>query len=226
MKIKTIRNRLDNAEDFDRDVNAAIEEGYILKKRYLSSTPRDGAYRMLIAELEKDPEPYRRPLVFDVTLEMDEAKKQIEEIISGEVEIPIKYFSDAIEHIQKIDVGDWIDLRAAENVVLRSGEYKLIRLGVGMILPEGYEAHVVPRSSTFKNFGIIQANSFGVIDNSYSGDADEWHFPAIALRDTSIRIGDRICQFRIMRKQPPIDFLTVDRLNTESRGGIGSTGTR
>ena len=226
MKIKTIKNRLDNAEDFDRDVNAAIEEGYILKKRYLSSTPRDGAYRMLIAELEKDPEPYRRPLVFDVTLEMDEAKKQIEEIISGEVEIPIKYFSDAIEHIQKIDVGDWIDLRAAEDVVLRSGEYKLIRLGVGMILPEGYEAHVVPRSSTFKNFGIIQANSFGVIDNSYSGDADEWHFPAIALRDTSIRIGDRICQFRIMRKQPPIDFLTVDRLNTESRGGIGSTGTR
>ena len=226
MKIKTIKNRLDNAEDFDRDVNAAIEEGYILKKRYLSSTPRDGAYRMLIAELEKDPEPYRRPLVFDVTLEMDEAKKQIEEIISGEVEIPIKYFSDAIEHIQKIDVGDWIDLRAAENVVLRSGEYKLIRLGVGMILPEGYEAHVVSRSSTFKNFGIIQANSFGVIDNSYSGDADEWHFPAIALRDTSIRIGDRICQFRIMRKQPPIDFLTVDRLNTESRGGIGSTGTR
>ena len=226
MKIKTIKNRLDNAEDFDRDVNAAIEEGYILKKRYLSSTPREGAYRMLIAELEKDPEPYRRPLVFDVTLEMDEAKKQIEEIISGEVEIPIKYFSDAIEHIQKIDVGDWIDLRAAEDVVLRSGEYKLIRLGVGMILPEGYEAHVVPRSSTFKNFGIIQANSFGVIDNSYSGDADEWHFPAIALRDTSIRIGDRICQFRIMRKQPPIDFLTVDRLNTESRGGIGSTGTR
>lgn len=226
MKIKTIKNRLDNAEDFDRDVNAAIEEGYILKKRYLSSTPRDGAYRMLIAELEKDPEPYRRSLVFDVTLEMDEAKKQIEEIISGEVEIPIKYFSDVIEHIQKIDVGDWIDLRAAENVVLRSGEYKLIRLGVGMILPEGYEAHVVPRSSTFKNFGIIQANSFGVIDNSYSGDADEWHFPAIALTDTSIRIGDRICQFRIMRKQPPIDFLTVDRLNTESRGGIGSTGTR
>lgn len=226
MKIKTIKNRLDNAEDFDRDVNAAIEEGYILKKRYLSSTPREGAYRMLIAELEKDPEPYRRPLVLDVTLEMDEAKKQIEEIISGEVEIPIKYFSEAIDHIQKIDVGDWIDLRAAEDVVLRSGEYKLIRLGVGMILPDGYEAHVVPRSSTFKNFGIIQANSFGVIDNSYSGDADEWHFPAIALRDTSIRIGDRICQFRIMRKQPPIDFLTVDRLNTESRGGIGSTGTR
>lgn len=226
MKIKTIKNRLDNAEDFDRDVNAAIEEGYILKKRYLSSTPREGAYRMLIAELEKDPEPYRRPLVLDVTLEMDEAKKQIEEIISGEVEIPIKYFSEAIEHIQKIDVGDWIDLRAAEDVVLRSGEYKLIRLGVGMILPDGYEAHVVPRSSTFKNFGIIQANSFGVIDNSYSGDADEWHFPAVALRDTSIKTGDRICQFRIARKQPPIDFLTVDRLNTESRGGIGSTGTR
>lgn len=226
MKIKTIKNRLDNAEDFDRDVNAAIEEGYILKKRYLSSTPRDGAYRMLIAELEKDPEPYRRPLVLDVTLEMDEAKKQIEEIISEPVEIPIKYFSDTIEYIKKIDVGDWIDLRAAEDVDFKSGEYHLIRLGVGMILPDGYEAHVVSRSSTFKNFGIIQANSFGVIDNSYSGDADEWHFPAVALRDTSVKTGDRICQFRIVRKQLPITFLRVDHLNAKSRGGIGSTGTR
>lgn len=168
----------------------------------------------------------KNSLTIDVSLNLEEAEAQIRDFLSGAVEIPIKYFSDAIEHIQKIDVGDWIDLRAAEDVVLRSGEYKLIRLGVGMILPEGYEAHVVPRSSTFKNFGIIQANSFGVIDNSYSGDADEWHFPAVALRDTSIKTGDRICQFRIMRKQPPIDFLTVDRLNTESRGGIGSTGTR
>lgn len=142
------------------------------------------------------------------------------------IEIPIKYFSEQIDQVEKIDVGDWIDLRAAEDVDLKAGEYRLIPLGVGMILPEGYEAHVVPRSSTFKNFGIIQANSFGVIDNSYSGDADEWHFPAVALRDTSIKIGDRICQFRIAEKQSPIDFLRVDHLNAESRGGIGSTGTR
>lgn len=141
------------------------------------------------------------------------------------IEIPIKYFSE-VEKICKLDVGDWIDLRAAEDVVLKSGEYRLIRLGVGMILPDGYEAHVVPRSSTFKNFGIIQANSFGVIDNSYSGDADEWHFPAIALRDTEIKTGDRICQFRIMEKQPPIEFVTVDKLRESSRGGIGSTGKR
>lgn len=142
------------------------------------------------------------------------------------IEIPIKYFSEQIDQVEKIDVGDWIDLRAAEDVDLKAGEYRLIPLGVGMILPEGYEAHVVPRSSTFKNFGIIQANSFGVIDNSYSGDADEWHFPAVALRDTSIKIGDRICQFRIAKKQSPIDFLRVDHLRAESRGGIGSTGTR
>lgn len=141
------------------------------------------------------------------------------------IEIPIKYFSE-IDKICKLDVGDWIDLRSAEDVTLKAGEYYSIRLGVGMILPDGYEAHVVPRSSTFKNFGIIQANSFGVIDNSYSGDADEWHFPAIALRDTEIKTGDRICQFRIMEKQPPICFVTVDRLNEESRGGFGSTGTR
>lgn len=226
MEIKTVRNRLDNADAFDEEVNAALADGFILTKRYLSETAKEDAYRMLIAELEKDPEPVRRSLVFDVPLEMDEVKKEINEIISEPVEIPIKYFSDTIEYIKKIDVGDWIDLRAAEDVDFKSGEYHLIRLGVGMILPDGYEAHVVSRSSTFKNFGIIQANSFGVIDNSYSGDADEWHFPAVALRDTSVKTGDRICQFRIVRKQPPITFLRVDHLNAKSRGGIGSTGTR
>lgn len=161
---------------------------------------------------------------FEVSLDTTEAKKQINELLTGAVEIPIKYFSDQISRIEKIDVGDWIDLRAAEDVTLRPGEYKLIRLGVGMILPDGYEAHVVPRSSTYKNFGIIQANSFGVIDNSYSGDADEWHFPAVALRDTQIKIGDRICQFRIALKQPEVSFVTVDHLRPENRGGIGSTG--
>ena len=93
-----------------------------------------------------------------------------------------------------------------------------------MILPPDFEAHVVPRSSTFKNWGIIQANSMGVIDNSYSGENDQWHFPAIAMRDTEIKKNDRICQFRIVRRMDNIGIVKVDHLNEISRGGIGSTG--
>ena len=138
--------------------------------------------------------------------------------------IKIKYFDQEIEKIQKISKGDWIDLRSAERVVLKSGYYRLIPLGVGMILPDGYEAHVLPRSSTPSKFGIIMANSMGVIDNSYSGDSDEWKFPAVAIRDTVIEKGDRIAQFRIVKNQPAIEFEVVDYLNDVSRGGIGSTG--
>lgn len=138
--------------------------------------------------------------------------------------IKIKYFDQEIDKIQKITVGDWIDLRSAETVELKKGEYALIRLGVGMILPAGYEAHVLPRSSTPSKFGIILANSMGIIDNSYSGDADEWKFPAVAIRDTVIHKNDRICQFRIVKNQPGITFEVVDHLNENSRGGIGSTG--
>ena len=140
--------------------------------------------------------------------------------------IKIKYFDQEIEKIQKISKGDWIELRCAERVELKAGEYKLLRLGVGMILPDGYEAHVLPRSSTPSKFGIILANSMGVIDNSYSGDADEWRFPAVAIRDTVIEKGDRIAQFRIMKNQPQIIFEEVEHLNEVSRGGIGSTGKR
>ena len=138
--------------------------------------------------------------------------------------IKIKYFDQEIEKISKIDKGDWIDLRSAENVAIKKGEYRLIRLGVGMILPDGYEAHIVPRSSTPSKFGIMSANSVGIIDNSYSGDADEWMFPAVALRDTIIFKNDRICQFRIRKNQPEIVFDEVDHLGEKSRGGIGSTG--
>ena len=99
-------------------------------------------------------------------------------------------------------------------------------LGVAMELPKGYEAHVVPRSSTYKNFGIIQTNHMGVIDESYCGDNDQWFFPAYALRDTKISRGDRICQFRIMEHQPAILFEETDSLDHEDRGGIGSTGRR
>mgnify|MGYP000240863333 FL=1 len=138
--------------------------------------------------------------------------------------IKIKYFDNEIDKIEKISKGDLIDLRAAKDVEMKAGEFKLIPLGVGMKLPEGYKANVYPRSSTYKNFGIILANSVGQIDNSYSGDNDQWHFPAVALRDTVIHKNDRICQFEIQKIQPEIEFEEVEHLDTESRGGIGSTG--
>jgi len=144
---------------------------------------------------------------------------------SSNQDIQIKYFSDKIDKLDYIDgKSDWIDLRSAEDVALKAGEFKLIKLGVGMKLPKGYEAHIVPRSSTFKNFGIIQTNHYGVIDESYCGDEDQWRFPAYALRDTEIHVNDRICQFRIFEHQPKINFVEVDHLDAESRGGFGSTG--
>lgn len=141
--------------------------------------------------------------------------------------IRIKYFSHEIEHLHPIEgtKSDWIDLRCAEEVTMHQGEYRLLRLGVGMLLPEGYEAHVVPRSSTFQKFGILQTNCMGVIDHSYCGDGDEWKLPALAMRDTTIHIGDRICQFRIEKKQPSITFVEVEHLGSTDRGGFGSTGT-
>ncbi len=140
--------------------------------------------------------------------------------------IQIKYFDKEIDKIEKIEKGDWIDLRSAEDVVLNAGEFKLIPLGVGMILPEGYEAHIVPRSSTYKNFGVIQTNHMGVVDQSYCGDNDQWKFPAYALRFTIIKKNERICQFRIVKKQPEIGFVEVEQLKEEDRGGFGSTGKK
>lgn len=138
--------------------------------------------------------------------------------------INIVYHNSNIEKLHKIENGDWIDLRAAETVEMKMFDYKLISLGVSMKLPDGYEAHIVPRSSTFKNFGILQTNSKGVIDNSYSGTNDIWRFPALAMRDTVIHEGDRICQFRITKKQPDIFFNEVAELDATDRGGFGSTG--
>lgn len=139
--------------------------------------------------------------------------------------IKIKYFTEKIEKLDYIDgKSDWIDLRAAESIDMKAGEFRLIPLGVAMELPKGYEAHIVPRSSTYENFGIIQTNHQGVIDGSFCGDDDQWHMPAYALRDTHIEVNDRICQFRIMENQPKIIFDEVDSLENENRGGIGSTG--
>lgn len=143
---------------------------------------------------------------------------------NSEIEIKIKYHNKNIAKVEKIAKGDWIDLRAAETVEFKAFEYKLISLGVSMKLPDGYEMHLAPRSSTFKNFGIIQTNSVGVIDSSYCGDDDIIKYPALALRDTVIEEGDRICQFRVVKNQPPINFVEVDSLGEVSRGGFGITG--
>ena len=168
--------------------------------------------------------------------------------------IRIKYFDDA-KKLEKISKGDWIDLYANKEMFIPEGEKAMIPLGVAMELPEGYEAHVVPRSSTFKTWGIIQTNSFGVIDHSYCGDNDQWHFPAFCLvgkdikeeievitreidtevfyeqhkvkvNGTWVHKGDKICQFRIMEVQPRIEFEEVEVLGNADRGGFGSTGTK
>lgn len=139
--------------------------------------------------------------------------------------IRVKYLNKEVEPIRYINgKSDWIDLRCAERVFLKAGDFKLIPLGIAMELPKGYEAVIVPRSSTFKNFGIIQTNHMGVIDETYCGDNDQWYFPAYALRDTTIELNDRICQFRIQRHQPELTFESVESLGNNDRGGIGSTG--
>ena len=139
------------------------------------------------------------------------------------MQINIKYHTD-ITPLEKTDKGDWIDLRAAEDVELKAGEFKLISLGISMKLPYDYEALVIPRSSTFKTYGIIQTNHCGLIDNSYCGTNDVWMFPAYALRDTVVHKNDRICQFRIQKKMPDFEFNTVDQLSSVDRGGFGTSG--
>ena len=142
-------------------------------------------------------------------------------------EIKIKYLNDEITRLEYIDgKSDWIDLRAAEEAELKAGEFKLIHLGVAMQLPEGYEAHIVPRSSTFKKWGIIQTNHCGIVDNSYCGPNDWWRMPVFALRDTKIEVNDRICQFRIQKNQPTLVFNEVEEMEANNRGGFGSTGTK
>ena len=141
--------------------------------------------------------------------------------------IQVKYFHDDMEELCYVaGKSDWIDLRTAEEVALKAGEFRLIPLGIAIALPEGYEAHLVPRSSTFKNYGILQTNSMGVVDYSYRGDGDEWKMPVYATRDTTIEKGARICQFRIMKNQPVLNFVRVDHLEDEDRGGFGSTGKK
>lgn len=139
------------------------------------------------------------------------------------MEIKVKYHAD-ISPLEMTERGDWIDLRAAEKVILHPWEFKLISLGVSMQLPEGYEAVIAPRSSTFSNWGVLQTNHLGVIDNSYCGDDDIWHFPALPTRYAIIEKNSRICQFKIQKKMEKVDFKTVEKLGNANRGGLGSSG--
>ena len=142
------------------------------------------------------------------------------------LKIRIKYFDKDIKRVEKIGIGDWIDLCCAEDVTLKKGEQMYIPLGIAMELPDNYEAWLVARSSTAKKFGVVQTNAPGIIDRSYCGDNDEWKLPVMALRDTVIHKNDRICQFRIHEVMPTIEFEEVEALGNSDRGGFGSTGIK
>ena len=142
------------------------------------------------------------------------------------MKIFVKYHNPNLIRLDKLCIGDWIDLRAAENVCLHTGEFRLISLGISVKLPEGYEAHIAPRSSSFQKWGFLQTNGVGVVDNSYSGPNDLWMLPVYATRDAEIHENDRICQFRIMKQMPELEFVEVDEMAGDNRGGFGATGTK
>lgn len=155
----------------------------------------------------------------------DSANKNINKI-DNKINIDVMYHNPDLIPINLLEKGDWIDLRAAKEYKLFSGEFYLIDLGISIKLPEGYEAHIVPRSSSFKNWGIIQTNGIGIIDNSYCGENDVWMMPVLATKGADIHVNDRVCQFRIVKKMPNnISINTVEHLDTQNRGGFGSTGT-
>ena len=166
-------------------------------------------------------------LIWAISMHLRKEQRGRRKMIMKKAEtLQIKYHSREIEKLRYIEgKSDWIDLRAAEDVALKAGEYRLISFGISIKIPEGYEAHVVPRSSTFKNFGILQSNSCGIIDCSYCGENDIWKMPVYAVRDTEIHVNDRIAQFRIMENQPRILFEEVEHMEGQDRGGFGSTGT-
>jgi dUTP pyrophosphatase len=124
------------------------------------------------------------------------------------------------------NLGNWVDLKASERVEMKAGENRIIPLGISMELPDGYEAWLLPRSSTFKKWGITMTNSKGIIDTTYCGDNDIWGFSALAHRDTVVEKGDRIAQFRIAKSQDRFEWDAVDCLGNKDRSGFGSTGTK
>ena len=164
-------------------------------------------------------------LVLRKLLEESEQLSEAEVWAEYSETLKVKYIDSAMKPLGYVGgKSDWIDLRSAEDIELKAGDFYIINLGVAIHLPAGYEAYIVPRSSTFKNYGIIQTNSAGIIDETYCGDEDWWKIPVRATRDTVIHKNDRICQFRIMRHQPRLIFETVASLGNDSRGGFGSTG--
>ena len=142
------------------------------------------------------------------------------------MKVLVQYHNPRLTKLDKLGIGDWIDLRAAEDVELHQGEFRLISLGISVKLPDGYEAHIAPRSSSFQKWGFLQTNGVGVVDNSYSGPNDIWKLPVYATRDTVIHENDRICQFRIMQQMPSLEFVEVELLPDPDRGGFGVTGTK
>jgi dUTP pyrophosphatase len=158
--------------------------------------------------------------------DIDKLREKEDKKDSKRLTILVRYLDSELPKLEKLKVGSWIDLRSAVDVEMKAGEHMYIPLGVCMSLPFGYEGHVLPRSSTYKNFGITMANSEGIIDNVYRGNTDEWKFSAIAHRDTVIKKGDRICQFRIEEEMPDVNIVEVDELKSPDRGGFGSTGTK
>jgi dUTP pyrophosphatase len=165
---------------------------------------------------------------YGVSVKFDDGKiitfsnSEVKEI-DNKLQIKVKYFNPKCK-ISKIEIGDWIDLRSAIDVKYKANEFNLIPLGIAMELPKGYEAHVIPRSSTIRDYGIIEANSMGLIDESYKGDNDQWFFPAYSLVEGEIKAGERICQFRIVKKMPQVEIVEVKTLGNKDRNGIGSTG--
>ncbi len=142
------------------------------------------------------------------------------------LKIKIKYFDPELERLQKISVGDWIDLRCSEEVSLKKGQQFYIPLGVAMELPQNYEAWLTSRSSMAKKFNIQHSDDMGIIDSSYCGPNDMWKLPVIALEDTVIHKNDRICQFRIHEVMPEVELEEVAELTGPNRGGLGSTGVK
>ena len=140
------------------------------------------------------------------------------------MDIFVKYLTDEIDQVSQAHPGEWIDLRSSKLIALRKGDFTLIPLGVIISVPSGYESILVPRSSTFKKYGIIQTNGIGVIDHLYCGPNDEWKMPVYATRDTVIPANTRICQFRIIPSQEVTIRTVNDVMQTKSRGGFGSTG--